>query len=534
MALKLVSYDDAAGKIKKPGSSDTVICDGNLTIKDGAHNLDVASHDGTNGFKLAGTLVTAGASEINILDGVTATTAEINYLAGVTLGTSEASKVVTADSSGNVILAGTLTVNGGTTTINSTTVTVDDPIFTLGGDTAPGSDDNKDRGIEFRYHNGSAAKVGFFGFDDSESKFTFIADATNSSEVFSGTAGDVVFGAGSFTNVTASGAVQFGSISDGVITVTAFVDEDNMASDSATLIPTQQSVKAYVDAQVTAQDLDLAGDSGTGSVDLDSQSLTIAGGTNITTVASNQTLTISLDASPVLTTPQINDTSSDHQYVFAVSELTADRTVTLPLLTGNDEFVFAAHTKTLTNKTLDADNNTISNLEVDNLKSGVLDTDLSSVSGSDDTLASAKAIKSYVDSQTGGSAGSALTSSFTAGTGGVSVGSIVSISSGGNVTKAGSSNYEIIGISTEAKSQGQTASIRTTPGGASVTVITEGNDDITNGQVVYASTNSSHYGKCTSTVPTSGTVFRIGYAVADESSGTVSILWMPQFITENG
>lgn len=52
----------------------------------------------------------------------------------------------------------------------------------------------------------------------------------------------------------------------------------------------------------------------------------------------------------VLTTPQINDTSSDHQYVFAVSELAADRTVTLPLLTGADEFTFNAHTQTLTNK----------------------------------------------------------------------------------------------------------------------------------------------------------------------------------------
>ena len=56
--------------------------------------------------------------------------------------------------------------------------------------------------------------------------------------------------------------------------------------------------------------------------------------------------------SPVLTTPQINDTSADHQYVFAASELAADRTVTLPLLTGNDEFVFKDHAQTLTNKTL--------------------------------------------------------------------------------------------------------------------------------------------------------------------------------------
>ena len=52
----------------------------------------------------------------------------------------------------------------------------------------------------------------------------------------------------------------------------------------------------------------------------------------------------------VLTTPQINDTSSDHQYIFAASELTADRTVTLPLLTGNDDFVFEDHIQTLTNK----------------------------------------------------------------------------------------------------------------------------------------------------------------------------------------
>ena len=61
--------------------------------------------------------------------------------------------------------------------------------------------------------------------------------------------------------------------------------------------------------------------------------------------------------------------------------------------------VSASEAATLTNKGIDADNNSISNLEVDNLKSGVLDTDLSSVSASDDTLASAKSIKAYVDSQ---------------------------------------------------------------------------------------------------------------------------------------
>ena len=71
------------------------------------------------------------------------------------------------------------------------------------------------------------------------------------------------------------------------------VDEDNMASNSAVLPPSQQSVKAYVDSTVTAQDLDFAGSSGSGAVDLDSQTFTIAAGEGIDTVGSGQTLTVS-------------------------------------------------------------------------------------------------------------------------------------------------------------------------------------------------------------------------------------------------
>ena len=48
--------------------------------------------------------------------------------------------------------------------------------------------------------------------------------------------------------ITTSGAVNFGSLNDGAIGITAFVDQDNMSSNSDTLVPTQQSVKAYVDA----------------------------------------------------------------------------------------------------------------------------------------------------------------------------------------------------------------------------------------------------------------------------------------------
>ena len=68
--------------------------------------------------------------------------------------------------------------------------------------------------------------------------------------------------------------------------------------------------------------------------------------------SATQTLTNKTLTTPTLTTPKINDTSADHTYNFAVSELAANRTVTLPLLTGNDTFVFANHTQTLTNKTL--------------------------------------------------------------------------------------------------------------------------------------------------------------------------------------
>ena len=135
----------------------------------------------------------------------------------------------TVTTTGAVTVGGDLTVNGTTTTVNSTTTTVDDPVFTLGGDSAPGSDDNKDRGIEFRYHTGSAAKVGFFGFDDSAGKFTFIPDATNSSEVFSGTAGTIVAnvegnvtgnvtGNTSGTAATVTGAAQSNITSLGTLT----------------------------------------------------------------------------------------------------------------------------------------------------------------------------------------------------------------------------------------------------------------------------------------------------------------------------
>lgn len=127
---------------------------------------------------------------------------------------------------GNLTVTGNLTVNGTTTTVNSTTTTLDDPILTLGGDTAPAADDNKDRGVEFRWHNGSVAKIGFFGFDDSTGKFTFIPDSTNSSEVFSGTTGEIDAKI-DWSNVLNTPAAA--TVNNGSLTLTASAGNTNTA-----------------------------------------------------------------------------------------------------------------------------------------------------------------------------------------------------------------------------------------------------------------------------------------------------------------
>jgi hypothetical protein len=140
-------------------------------------------------------------------------------LDGNTISTTDGSNVLYIDpnpagAAGDVIIEGNLTVNGTQTTINSTTVTIDDPIFVLGGDSAPTSDDNLDRGIEFQWYDtvADSAKVGFFGFDDSTSEFTFIPDATDTASVISGTAGNVKFGKGNFIDTTQSTGTGSGAV----------------------------------------------------------------------------------------------------------------------------------------------------------------------------------------------------------------------------------------------------------------------------------------------------------------------------------
>ena len=80
-------------------------------------------------------------------------------------------------------------------------------------------------------------------------------------------------------------------------TVTSILDEDNLGSDSSTALATQQSIKAYVDSQVTAQDLDISDGSSTIAIDLDSETLSLLGGTGVTSAASGNGVTFSIGQS---------------------------------------------------------------------------------------------------------------------------------------------------------------------------------------------------------------------------------------------
>ena len=307
-------------------------------------------------------------------------------------------------------LSGNLIVNGTTTTINSTTTTLDDPIMTLGGDTAPSSDDNKDRGVEFRWHNGSASKVGFFGYDDSSGKFTFIPDATNTSEVFSGTAGTIV--ANLEGNVT------------GTVSSIANLDTDNLSEGSSNLYFTNERVDDRVNALViggagvdtsyddSAGTLTLTADLSEITADLneridDQVNSVITAGTNISVTYDDAagTLTIaSTDTNTQLTTEQVQDIvgamvdggtetnvtvtydDTNGRLNFVVDQLTSEQVQDIigPM--------FASNTETFITVTYDDSDGTI------DLVVPVKDED-NMASNSDTHLATQQSIKAYVDSQ---------------------------------------------------------------------------------------------------------------------------------------
>lgn len=299
---------------------------GAITIKDGGVNNDELAGSIANA-KLANSAITIGGTSTSLGGTITALTAltDLDLTVGskTIFDTIGANTLTIGASNTTISIAGNLIVGGTTTTVNSTTLTVDDPIITLGGDTAPGSDDNKDRGVEFRYHDGSSARVGFFGFDDSAGTFTGFTAATNSSEVFSGTVMNAVFGnvtaatqsanndstyvattayvqaeltAYAADTVTFTNKTHTNPVLNGTLSGSAFLDEDNFASNSATAVASQQSIAAYVAAQISGEDLDVTSDSGTIDVDLNSETLTIAGGTGLASAASGTTVTLNIDS----------------------------------------------------------------------------------------------------------------------------------------------------------------------------------------------------------------------------------------------
>lgn len=151
--------------------------------------------------------------------------------------------------------------------------------------------------------------------------------------------------------------------------------------------------------------LTLVDDSSTSSsIVVGTDTLKIAGGTGVSSTISGDTVTLAIDSTVA--------TKTGSETLENKTINTSNNTITIVEADISDlgSYITATSSDSLTNKTFDANGtgNTISNIEVADFASGVIDTNLSSVSGSDDTLASAKAVKTYVDSSVGG-ASSTLT-----------------------------------------------------------------------------------------------------------------------------
>jgi hypothetical protein len=222
----------------------------------------------------------------------------------------------TVDLNGNLDVSGSLTLGG--TSLTSTFAELN----IIDGDTSATGTTLADADRVVVNDEGTMKQVALTDF---ETYFESALDTlSNVTTVGALNSGSITSGFGAIDNgssaITTTGTITYGSLSDGSITITAFVDEDNMASNSATLVPTQQSVKAYVDTQLTAEDLDFQADSGGAlSIDLDSETLTFTGGTGIDTSGSGNAVTFAIDSTvttlsgtqtltnKTLTSPKINE-----------------------------------------------------------------------------------------------------------------------------------------------------------------------------------------------------------------------------------
>ena len=107
------------------------------------------------------------------------------------------------------------------------------------------------------------------------------------------------------TNKTLTSPTLTSPVFNTAVSGSAVLDEDDMSSNSATAVATQQSIKAFTENLIAAQDLDIAPDSGTAqSIILPSEVLTISGGSGIASSATSNTVTLAIDSVVTLTGSQ--------------------------------------------------------------------------------------------------------------------------------------------------------------------------------------------------------------------------------------
>ena len=202
--------------------------------------------------QIGGTPITSTATELNILSGVTATTDELNYLDITTLGTSQASKVLTADSNGDVTIGndltitGNLTVNGTTTTVSSTNTVISDNLLELNS----GAPSNaNDCGIIIE--RGSTGDNAIIYWDETNDEFvigTTTATASSTGTI-SATPGTLNIDTLKISGTAITATAQEINVldADTTATSTTVVDEDRVVyNDNGTMIQVAMSdIKTY-------------------------------------------------------------------------------------------------------------------------------------------------------------------------------------------------------------------------------------------------------------------------------------------------
>ena len=337
--------------------------------------------------------VTATATELNILDGVTATTAELNFVDGVT---SNIQTQLDAKGSGSVSSLSDLSITATASEIN-----------VLDGVTATTAELNILDGVtstatELNILDGVTATTAELNILDG---VTATAAELNILDGVTSTTAELNI----LDGVTATASEL--NVLDGV---TAFLDEDDFSSNSATAIPSQQSVKAYVTSSVSgAGGMSNVVEDTTpqlgGSLDVNGQDIVSVSNGNIT-LTPNGTGVVRLDSdvdiqsgeivlknSGTVSNIKLYCESSNLHYTQLQSAAHADYSgnVTLTLPPSTDTLVGKATTDTLTNKTL-----TSAVLNTGVSGTAVLDEDDMS-SDSATQLATQQSIKAYVDSKTG-------------------------------------------------------------------------------------------------------------------------------------